>query len=60
MKTTKIDYIKPEMNIADLAPYEILATSSSTLNISDTQGEADEDFARGHRGSCGNLWGNGE
>ena len=48
------------MNIADLAPYEILATSSPTLNISDTQGEADEDFARGHRGSWGNLWGNGE
>lgn len=60
MKATKIDYIKPEMSIVDLTPYEILATSSSTLSISNTQGKADEDFARGHRGSWGNLWGNGE
>lgn len=60
MKTKKIDYISPEMSIASLVPCEILATSNPTLGISNTQGEAAEDFARGNRNSWGNLWEEGE
>ncbi len=60
MKTKKIDYISPEMSIVSLAPCEILATSSPTFRISNMQGEADDDFAHGHRGSWGNLWDNEE
>ena len=50
-------YKKPEIYVVEIGMCTILAQSRLTIN-SDSKGDFDEDFVRGHRGrgTWGNLW----
>lgn len=49
----KQNYIAPEMEIVEM---ELEAIISMSINMQE-QGDENEDFARGRRGTWGNLWG---
>ena len=48
-------YIKPEIDVIDCAPCIPMATS--VVFDDSSQGDFSEDFAKGHRGTWGDLWG---
>lgn len=52
---TKVRYEKPRMNVIEMVPCMLFATSTFSINTH-SQGESEEDFARDRRGTWGNLW----
>lgn len=52
----KKEYIKPEVEVVELAPITILALSSGGSVDVDGGNEPDEELSNGRRGQWGNLW----
>lgn len=54
----KKKYESPQITVMDMIPYTFLSTSGFDIE-SDSQGDFEEDFAKGYRGVWGNLWDKG-
>ena len=52
----KYTYIRPQAVVMDIEPVSLCASSSSFNIDTQSQGDEDEDFSKGHRGTWGNLW----
>ena len=51
----KVRYVKTEMNEIEIVSCQLFATSTLGINVH-SQGEFEEDFSNGRRGTWGNLW----